>query len=283
MDKNERNEYLKLLGENIVKIKGCSAYYHDNIGHFENCYNEYYGIICKLIDLLNKEYTTNLKHLNFYNLSDDFYENNMNQKSVTAYLNNAYNPLEDEIRSIISENQESAESNSKNFNKASKNELKNSVYINNNQPIDNQVSEDKLQNNNIMNNKIIEDDLCFVLMPFDEKFNGVYDLIKEDLDNFKLNIKRADDIYGPGIVIKSIFDNIQKSKFLIADLTGCNANVFYELGYAAALDKKVILITQDEFNNMPFDVLGWRTIQYSDSIKGFKHLKKELNSYIENL
>ncbi|WP_052332088.1 hypothetical protein [Methanobrevibacter arboriphilus] len=161
-------------------------------------------------------------------------------------------------------------------------ELKNNVYSNT-QPIKNQNLKDKSRNNNFIDDKRVEDSLCFVLMPFDEKFDGVYDLIKEDLDNFKLNIKRADDIYGPGIVIKSIFDNIQKSKFLIADLTGCNANVFYELGYAAALDKKVILITQDEFNNMPFDVLGWRTIQYSDSIKGFKHLKKELNSYIENL
>ncbi|WP_052332170.1 hypothetical protein [Methanobrevibacter arboriphilus] len=129
----------------------------------------------------------------------------------------------------------------------------------------------------------VDNALCFVLMPFDEKFDGIYDLIKEDLDNFNLNIKRADDIHGPGIVIKSIFDKIQKSKFLIADLTDCNANVFYELGYAAALNKKVILITQDELKNMPFDVLGWRTISYSDSIKGFKHLKKELNSYIENL
>lgn len=196
---------------------------------------------------------------------------------MTAYLNNAYNPLEDEIRSIISENQESAESNSKNFNKASKNELKNSVYINNNQPIDNQASEDKLQNNNIMNNKIIEDDLCFVLMPFDEKFNGVYDLIKEDLDNFNLNIIRADDINEPGTVIDDICNHIKNSKFLIAELTDSNPNVFYELGYADALDKNIILIIQNSQNTsekFPFDVSGKRMIIYEDTIAGQTYLKK---------
>ncbi|WP_225370275.1 hypothetical protein [Methanobrevibacter arboriphilus] len=197
---------------------------------------------------------------------------------MTAYLNNAYNPLEDEIRSIISENQESAESNSKNFNKASKNELKNSVYINNNQPIDNQASEDKLQNNNIMNNKIIEDDLCFVLMPFDEKFNGVYDLIKEDLDNFNLNIIRADDINEPGTVIDDICNHIKNSKFLIAELTDSNPNVFYELGYADALDKNIILIIQNSQNTsekFPFDVSGKRMIIYEDTIAGQTYLKKQ--------
>lgn len=103
--------------------------------------------------------------------------------------------------------------------------LKNNVYSNT-QPIKNQNLKDKSWNNNFIDDKMAEEDLCFVLMPFDEKFDGIYDLIKEDFNNFGLNIIRADDINEPGTIIDDICNHIRNSKFLIAELTDSNPNVF---------------------------------------------------------
>lgn len=132
----------------------------------------------------------------------------------------------------------------------------------------------------------IDENLCFVLMPFDEKFDGIYDLIKEELDNFNLNIIRADDINEPGTVIDDICNNIKNSKFLIAELTDLNPNVFYEVGYADALDKNIILIIQKSQNDsekFPFDVSGKRMIIYEDTIAGQKNLKSKLQKYVRNI
>lgn len=129
----------------------------------------------------------------------------------------------------------------------------------------------------------IDENLCFVLMPFDEKFDGTYDLIKEGLDNFNLNIIRADDINKPGVIIEDIFSHIRDSKFLIADLTNSNPNVFYELGYADAFDKEIILINQDNSKEFPFDVSGKRMIIYEDKIMGQKYLKNKLQEFVKNI
>ena len=120
-------------------------------------------------------------------------------------------------------------------------------------------------------------------MPFDETFNPIYmGIIKKATDFFKLDCKRADEIFGTKPIIEDVWEYIQKANFLIADLTGRNPNVFYELGVAHALNKKVILITQ-KMDDLPFDLRQYRCIIYENSIGGAGKLEDGLKSTIDKL
>lgn len=131
--------------------------------------------------------------------------------------------------------------------------------------------------------KAIDETLCFVLMPFDEKFDSIYDsIIKKVFESSKLSCKRADEIFGTQPIIEDILEHIQKAKFLIADLTGRNPNVFYELGLAHAMEKEVILITQD-LKDVPFDLRHYRCIDYEDSVAGAEKLNEGLMNTLNNL
>ena len=105
----------------------------------------------------------------------------------------------------------------------------------------------------------------FVLMPFDPELDSVFtDFIKstfEDLDGVKFQVTRADDIRNQQSVLKDIILHIAQSDLVIADLTGNNPNVFYELGLAHALQRPVILLTQD-IDEVPFDLRSYRILAY---------------------
>ncbi len=126
----------------------------------------------------------------------------------------------------------------------------------------------------------VDKKLCFVIMPFNEKLNPIYDsIIKPVINGLKLKCLRADEIFTSKPIIEDIWENIKKSNFLIADLTDRNPNVFYELGLAHALNKGVILLTQD-LSDVPFDLRHYRIIVYKDSISGSEELKSTLNDFI---
>jgi hypothetical protein len=119
--------------------------------------------------------------------------------------------------------------------------------------------------------------LVFVLMPFNEEWSGdVFNILKTTCNQMKLEVKRADDIFDPNIIVFDIWRMINKAGIIIADLTTHNSNVLYELGIAHAIGKKVILIRQDESIPLPFDVAAWRVIEYRTSAEGKKVLIKKL-------
>jgi hypothetical protein len=104
--------------------------------------------------------------------------------------------------------------------------------------------------------------LCFMVMPFRSALNKVYDAVEEITEYCGLICLRADKIHGPRRITGDIWTNIKQSRFLIADLTNRNANVFYEVGVAHALGKTVILLAQKK-SDVPFDVHDIRYIQYN--------------------
>ena len=103
--------------------------------------------------------------------------------------------------------------------------------------------------------------LCFMVMPFRSALNEVYDAVEEVTKYCGLTCIRADKIHGPRRITVDILNNIKQSRFLIADLTNRNANVFYEVGVAHALGKTVILLAQKK-SDVTFDVHDIRYIQY---------------------
>jgi hypothetical protein len=122
----------------------------------------------------------------------------------------------------------------------------------------------------------LDTQLCFVLMPFDQKFQPLYDdHIKPTIESAKLRCERAGDIHGTSLITWDIWERINRARFLIAELTDQNPNVFYELGIAHALSKDVILITQS-MDFVPFDLKTIRCVVYEFTPRGTQELQAKL-------
>jgi len=106
----------------------------------------------------------------------------------------------------------------------------------------------------------------FVLMPFDEKFDDIYKFgIKGAAEDVHAYAERVDEqIFVEGMLDR-IFNQINKADVIVADMTAKNSNVFYEVGYAHALNKVVILITQSA-DDIPFDLKHRQHIVYGGRI-----------------
>jgi phage terminase large subunit-like protein len=106
----------------------------------------------------------------------------------------------------------------------------------------------------------------FVLMPFDKKFNDVYQLgIKKACDEAGAYAERIDEQIFKESILNRIYNQIAKADVIISDMTGRNPNVFYETGYAHALGKNVILLTQNA-DDIPFDLKHYPHIIYGGVI-----------------
>jgi hypothetical protein len=122
--------------------------------------------------------------------------------------------------------------------------------------------------------------LCFVLMPFGEPFDDIYrQFIYPTIIQAGLEALRADEVYAPGSIMEQIRSAIQQSRIIVADLTGRNPNVLYELGIAQTLGKPTVLLTQD-MADVPFDVRHLRVIVYGDNLYTIRtaqdHLAKSI-------
>lgn len=127
--------------------------------------------------------------------------------------------------------------------------------------------------------------LIFVMMPFDPAFDNIYYAIQaavKGIEGKEFNCLRADERYTDrSIWCKKICTNIRQAKYLIVDTSGKNPNVFYELGFAHALENtRTILITQN-IEEAPFDIRDLNHIVYSqEKLRG---LEGELKRAIEAL
>ncbi len=120
----------------------------------------------------------------------------------------------------------------------------------------------------------------FVLMPFEKSLRPVYDdHIKLVCERAGLNCQRADDFFGVGEIMQDVWSAIFFCRCVIADCTGRNPNVFYEMGIAHTLGKPVITITQNEVD-VPFDIRHRRYIKYEFTPRGMKDFEKSLESMI---
>lgn len=103
---------------------------------------------------------------------------------------------------------------------------------------------------------------CFVIIPFATPFAFVYDTIERTVRREGLDCIRADQSAVSEPIINDIKRHILAADLVIADLTGRNPNVYYEAGFAHALDKRLILIAQS-VADLAFDLSHIRTIIYT--------------------
>jgi len=120
---------------------------------------------------------------------------------------------------------------------------------------------------------------CFVLMPFAGDFEEVFAYaIKPAAEAAGFDCNRADQAFGPRAIISDIIEGIFAADAIVADVSGSNPNVFYELGVAHAIDNKTIVICEKTSEVLPFDMAAYRVIFYRRGIDG---IKEELRSKLE--
>jgi hypothetical protein len=104
--------------------------------------------------------------------------------------------------------------------------------------------------------------LCFVIMPYLPEFNLVYsDFIKPIAERSGLTVLRADEMATTGSTIEKVRTAIMQSRLCIADLSGQNPNVIYELSLAQHLNKPIILVAKDKSDHF-FDLISSRLVLY---------------------
>ena len=126
-----------------------------------------------------------------------------------------------------------------------------------------------------MNNKAI----VFFVMPFEEDFLSLYDHLKERFKD-KFAFTNAGDLDNQQNILKDIVEGIGNADVVIADLTGLNSNVSYELGLAHAMNKKTIIITQS-ISELPFDLKSYRAVEYSLQFNKLPPFLEELHKLLQ--
>ena len=111
----------------------------------------------------------------------------------------------------------------------------------------------------------------FVIMPFQEEFFEMYEMIKMKFAE-KYEFTNAGEEGNQQNIMRDIIEPIYRADVVIADLTGLNPNVMYELVVAHTFNKKTIVITKDDLSTLPFDLKQYRAKDYSAYFKKFEEL-----------
>jgi hypothetical protein len=134
----------------------------------------------------------------------------------------------------------------------------------------------------ISDHENVEADLVSVMMPFDARFDPVYEALRELCGGMRRRCMRADDIWDNDVVMQDVVSLIDRSRVVIADCTNRNPNVFYEIGIAHTLGRDVLLIAQAE-GDVPFDLRHLRFVQYLNNEQGRMALVNALRARLAAL
>lgn len=119
---------------------------------------------------------------------------------------------------------------------------------------------------------------CFVIMPFAKAFTPTFKAIQRSIEkDLGFQCTRTDELLGGGHIVEDILRGIASSELVVADVTGKNANVYYELGIAhmSKSMEKVILLSQSA-DEIPFDLRQFRHIIYKPGTAGLNAMSRTL-------
>lgn len=137
-----------------------------------------------------------------------------------------------------------------------------------------------------------ENDICFIITPIGgdntdvrRKAEGVIEAVIKPIlesEEFKYEVIVAHEINETGSIPDQVFDHVVNAKLVIANVTGLNPNVMYELGVRHALRLPVITIAETG-TQLPFDINSQRTIFYENDMFGTKELKFKLKEMVKKI
>jgi len=129
----------------------------------------------------------------------------------------------------------------------------------------------------------LSDNDVFVIMSFDKgQRDAFFVSIEPTLKTMGFNPVRVDQIQHNMTVTPEIMRQIERSVFIVADLTGERPNVYYEVGYAHRADKEVILLSKKE-TAVHFDVAAINRIEYEDYTELSDSLRKRVHGVCDRL
>ena len=121
---------------------------------------------------------------------------------------------------------------------------------------------------------------CFVIQPFDkDKYDKRFtDIFEPAINEAGLEAYRVDKDLSTRIPIDDIHEGIKQSKICFAEITTDNPNVWYELGFAFASGKDVVMVCSEERKEkFPFDIQHKLILTYkTGSTSDFQNLKTSI-------
>lgn len=111
---------------------------------------------------------------------------------------------------------------------------------------------------------------AFIAMPLkSDQLNVVYDcFVRSGLTSWcGIECFRADDLCGSAEIVAEVRAAIEAAALVIADITGANGNVLYEVGLADGMGTPVLLLAQ-RIEDVPFDLRSRRIVLYQFSPEG---------------
>lgn len=138
----------------------------------------------------------------------------------------------------------------------------------------------------------IKPDMCFGILPFNEKRKNLFDdVIVPDLEkDLDISVLKSGDMTTSNSdMIEEIWKSINEAAFILADISDNNPNVFYEVGICHTLGKKMITICDEDSlekdykKHLPFDLSTRYTIFYKDTGPGGKYLVKKIEKTVKEL
>jgi CheY-like chemotaxis protein len=123
---------------------------------------------------------------------------------------------------------------------------------------------------------------CFVAMPFDRELKPYYGAIKGAIRTAGFRPVRLDEVAFTNSITDQIRKEISDSKAVVFVTIGRNPNAFFEAGYAHALNKAMVVVT-DDYDNLPFDVRNVNALAIGDDPEGFRRrLGRHLSGLVQS-
>lgn len=135
-----------------------------------------------------------------------------------------------------------------------------------------------------------DDKECFFIAPIGDEGSEIRErsnklmeyIVEEAVSNYGYSVTRADQMDQPGSITSQIIQMTVNSELVIADLTGHNPNVFYELAVRHATGKPYIQLIESS-ESIPFDISDLRTIQYGLGVEEADQAREQICSQLESL